>query len=305
MKLAIQTDYFVLFYPNIFIFLCCTVTIITDRGMVLTWYFIYYGGHLTHYMVYSTTFFSCNQILYVHFTCLNSCMILHHHFHNGIFLIIDHFSFASLQFRIICLKSALQWEVKTIKIRCMLVRVISSELPEDSLCVWLRLRHWMTARGYLIMVPILKLPHQHQSGSYLEELHDLRLGRPPWIKPFITRWHPCPALNVCTPWERDETSETWWVTDNLRKGRPAACRLRAAASARPAVPSQPCQLFRLADATLSAQPTDPGPFHLRWQTAGRREIAGSRWGHLLWLAQLSIVSLSHVTYSCFLVWQHF
>lgn len=48
-----------------------------------------------------------------------------------------------------------------------------------------------------------------------------------------------------------------------------------------------------------------GPFHLRRQTAGIREIARSRWGHLLWLAHPSIVSLSHVTYSCFPVWQHF
>lgn len=80
----------------------------------------------------------------------------------------------------------------------------------------------MMAQGHLIMSPILKLPHQHQSGSYLEELHDLRLCRPPWIKPFITCWHPCPVLNVYTPWESDETSETWWVMDNLHlcKGWP-------------------------------------------------------------------------------------
>lgn len=85
---------------------------------------------------------------------------------------------------------------------------------EDS--VLLRLRNMMMAQGHLIMAPISKLPHQHQSGSYLEELHDLRLCRLPWIKPFITCWHFCPALNVCTPWESDEALETWWVMNNLR-----------------------------------------------------------------------------------------
>lgn len=84
------------------------------------------------------------------------------------------------------------------------------------MCVWLPLRNLTKAQGHLIMAPILKHPHQHQSGSYLEELHDLRLCRPPWIKPFITCWHSCPALNVCTPWESDEASETWWVTNYLR-----------------------------------------------------------------------------------------
>lgn len=156
----------------------------------------------------------------------------------------------------------------------------------------------MKVQGHLIMAPISELPHQHQSGSYLEELHDLRLCRPPWIKPFITCWHSCPALNACTPWESDEASETWWVTDNL-----LLCKrwldCVPPPSARPAVPSRPCQALRLADATISARPSLPGPSHLRWQTAGRREIARSRWGHLLWPAHPSIVSLSHVTYSCF------
>lgn len=146
------------------------------------------------------------------------------------------------------------------------------------MCVWLPLRNLTKAQGHLIMAPILKLPHQHQSGSYLEELHDLRLCRPPWIKPFITCWHSCPALNVCTPWESDEASETWWVTDYLRlcKGWLTVWR---GASSRPAVPSQPCQLLRLAHATISARPSLPGPSHLRWQTAGRREIARSRWSN--------------------------
>ena len=62
--------------------------------------------------------------------------------------------------------------------------------------------------------PIFKLAHQHQSGSYLEELHDLRLCHPPWIKPFITCWHFCPVLNARTPWASDEASETWRVMDN-------------------------------------------------------------------------------------------
>lgn len=86
-------------------------------------------------------------------------------------------------------------------------------------------------------------------------------------------------LNACTPWESDEASETWWVTDNPRSWQSLTGWLCAVASARPAVPSQPCQLFRLADATISVQPSLPGPSHLRWQTAGRREIAHSRWGH--------------------------
>lgn len=95
----------------------------------------------------------------------------------------------------------------------------------------------MIAQGHLIMGPILKLPHQHQSGSYLEELHDLSLCRPPWIKPFITCWHSCPVLNVCTPWESDEASETWWVTDNVHlcKGWPTVSRSEA--RARPCPPS--------------------------------------------------------------------
>lgn len=102
------------------------------------------------------------------------------------------------------------------------------------------LRNLTMAQGHLIMAPILKLPHQHQSGSYLEELHDLRLCRPPWIKPFITCWHSCPVLNACTPWESDEASETWWVTDNLRscKGWPTARRgKRGAGRALPALPT--------------------------------------------------------------------
>lgn len=92
----------------------------------------------------------------------------------------------------------------------------SATLRAQKDSVLLRRRNLMMAQGHLIMAPISKLPHQHQSGSYLEELHDLRLCRPPWIKPFITRWHFCPALNVCTPWESDKASETWWVMDNLR-----------------------------------------------------------------------------------------
>lgn len=89
----------------------------------------------------------------------------------------------------------------------------------------LQLRNLVMAQGHLIMAPIFKLAHQHQSGSYLEELHDLRLCHPPWIKPFITRWHFCPVLNACTPWESDEASGTWRVMDNplLCKGWQSVC----------------------------------------------------------------------------------
>lgn len=95
-------------------------------------------------------------------------------------------------------------------------------------CVRLRHKNLTMAQGHLIMAPILKLSRQHQSGSYLEELHDLRFCRPPWIKPFITCWHSCPVLSVCAPWESDEAQETWWVTDNLRLCK--AGRLCATAS---------------------------------------------------------------------------
>lgn len=164
---------------------------------------------------------------------------------------------------------------------------------EDSLCERLQLRNLMMARGHLIMVPILKLCHQHQSGSYLEELCDLRLRRPPWIKPFITCWHSCPALNaVCTPWESDdEALETWWVTDNLRLCKRLGRLFYAAASARPAcaLPAMPTaspgRRHHLGTSN-PPRPPPPAPWppsHLRRQTAGRKEIAHSRWGHLLWL----------------------
>lgn len=164
------------------------------------------------------------------------------------------------------------------------------------------------AQGHLIMAPIFKLAHQHQSGSYLEELHDLRLCHPPWIKPFITRWHFCPVLNACTPWESDEASGTWRVMDNplLCKGwQSVCCGGRGVGGGDLAVTSRPCQPLRLADAFVSALPPvpdpRPNPPHLRWRTAWRREITHGRWGHLRWLAHPSIVSLSHVTYSCFVV----
>lgn len=154
--------------------------------------------------------------------------------------------------------------------------------------------------------PIFKLAHQHQSGSYLEELHDLRLCHPPWIKPFITRWHFCPVLNACTPWESDAASETWRVMDNplLCKGwQSVCCGGRGGVGGHLAVTSRPCQPLHLADAFVSALPPvpdpRPNPPHLRWRTAWRREITHGRWGHLRWLAHPSIVSLSHVTYSCF------
>lgn len=151
--------------------------------------------------------------------------------------------------------------MKTINIRYML---LSDKLWawEDSpcLCVWLPLRNLTKAQGHLIMAPILKLPHQHQSGSYLEELHDLRLCRPPWIKPFITCWHSCPVLNVCTPWESDEASETWWVTDYLRlcKGWPTVCRgEREAGSALPAMPTASPGRRHILSAAVAAWPLSP------------------------------------------------
>lgn len=172
----------------------------------------------------------------------------------------------------------------------------------------LQLRNLVMAQGHLIMAPIFKLAHQHQSGSYLEELHDLRLCHPPWIKPFITRWHFCPVLNACTPWESDEASGTWRVMDNplLCKGwQSVCCGGQGVGGGDLAVTSRPCQPLRLADASVSALPPVPDPHpnppHLRWRTAWRREITHSRWGHLRWLAHPSIVSLSHVTYSCFVV----
>lgn len=55
----------------------------------------------------------------------------------------------------------------------------SDALPAQKDSVLLRRRNLMMAQGHLIMAPISKLPHQHQSGLYLEELHDLRLCRPP------------------------------------------------------------------------------------------------------------------------------
>lgn len=110
---------------------------------------------------------------------------------------------------------------------------------------------------------------------------------------FVLRWM-CVHHGKVT---RHRKPDEWWITCACAK----AGRQCAAASEGPAVASQPCQPLRLADATISAQPSVPGPSHLRRQTACRREITHSRWGHLLWLAHPSIVSLSHVTYSCFLV----
>lgn len=137
-------------------------------------------------------------------------------------------------------------------------------------------RNLVMAQGHLIMAPIFKPAHQHQSGSYLEELHDLRLCHPPWIKPFITRWHFCPVLNACTPWESDEASETWRVMDNplLCKGWQSMCcggRWGRGLWGCLAVTSRPCQPLRLADAFVSELipvPDPPSrstpPPHLTW-----------------------------------------
>lgn len=72
-----------------------------------------------------------------------------------------------------------------------------------------------------------------------------------------------------------------------------------------ALPAMPTALPGRRQHLRQHSPRSFAPSHLGRQTVGRREIARSRWGHLLWLAYPSIVSLSHVTYSCFLVWQHF
>lgn len=151
--------------------------------------------------------------------------------HNGIFLTITFFN-TLLQFSIICLKGHFREKWRH--------GGQSDKLWAQEDGVLLRLRNLMMAQGHLIMAPISKVPHQHQSGSYLEELHDLRLCRPPWIKPFIICWHFCPALNVCTPWESDKASETWWVMDNLRlcKGWQTVCRSeRGAGRGLPAMPT--------------------------------------------------------------------
>lgn len=113
--------------------------------------------------------------------------------------------------------------------------------------------------------PIFKLAHQHQSGSYLEELHDLRLCHPPWIKPFITRWHFCPVLNACTPWESDAASETWRVMDNplLCKGWQSVCcggrgGWGAPGCDFPAMPTaSPGRCLRLSAASCPRSPSQP------------------------------------------------
>lgn len=101
---------------------------------------------------------------------------------------------------------------------------------------------------------------------------------------------------------RQRKPDEWRIT----WARAKAGGLRATASeAGRALPATPTASPGRRHHLRQHSPHSLAPFHLRRQTVGRREIACSRWGHLLWLAHPSIVSLSHVTYSCFLVWQHF
>jgi len=113
----------------------------------------------------------------------------------------------------------------------------------------------MRAQMHLIMKP-----RQHQSGSYLEEFHDLRFCHPPWIKPFITCWHSCPVLNACTPWDSDEASKTWWETDNRRlcKSWPTAWRnAREAGRALPAMPTASPGSSRRLGTAVAPRPFSP------------------------------------------------
>lgn len=100
--------------------------------------------------------------------------------------------------------------------------------------------------------------------------------------------------------KRHRKPDEWRITCACAKASLVCLSECEASRALPAMPTaSPGRRHHLSPALA------PCPSHLRRQTAGRREIARSRWGHLLWLAHPSIVSLSHVTYSCFLVWQHF
>lgn len=62
--------------------------------------------------------------------------------------------------------------LKHMLLLCPDLRAAAAELKRT-------LRNLVMAQGHLIMAPIFKLAHQHQSGPYLEELHDLRLCHPP------------------------------------------------------------------------------------------------------------------------------
>lgn len=93
------------------------------------------------------------------------------------------------------------------------------------------LRNLMTAWGHLIMSPILKPPNLHQSGLHLEEVHDLRLSHPPWIKP-------SPADTL--------------VLSQTRAHHRTGTRCRGPP------PPGPRQLLRLADAVGAVRPAASG-----------------------------------------------
>lgn len=97
--------------------------------------------------------------------------------------------------------------------------------------------------------------------------------------------------------------DEWRITCVWAKGWPTARRRERG---RPCPPSYANCLGWQTPASQTAPPSLPGPLSPEAaDSLQKREIACSRWGHLLWLARPRIVSLSHVTYSCFLLWQHF
>lgn len=111
------------------------------------------------------------------------------------------------------------------------------------------------------------------SKTFLDKLWPL------FLSPFIKSWHLGPTPE-CKRLISNEASETWWETDNLRLCVKAGL-LCGAAIVWLDVTSQLCQMLRLAEAAASQHsPLSPGPFHLRRQAAGVREIACSRWGPL-------------------------
>lgn len=135
-------------------------------------------------------------------------------------------------------------------------------------------RKLMMVQGHLIMAPILKLPRQHHSGSYPEELYNILFCHPPWIKAFITCWHSCPVLaGRRAPWESDEA-------DNLLSCKAGLCDMAIAWQSALPCPALPAMPACLPHPTSPCHLSNPSAPHLRWQAACRREIAHSRWGKL-------------------------